>query len=139
MIMSELQIVTKLFDKAKEYELNAPVEFWNSTLDELVKYYNGTGPEWMIPIGRKALDWIMEELLEMVLIHDFRFSFSDGTFKGFMKANNEMLQNGFKIVSIKYKWYSVKRYYYYKLVLKAWRFCVMYGWLAWKQACKNKG
>jgi hypothetical protein len=103
----------------------------------LDRIYNGAGPEWLDKFGRvgKFLRWLvtwrLDKLEPIFLIHDLRFEYSDGSIKGFLKANFEMLINGVIMAGFSTRW-QFKNFI-------AFAACLFGAWLAWKQAAaKNK-
>ena len=77
---------------------------------ELEQGYNGIGPEFLLAAVR---DWITKhlEIFEpAALIHDMRFTVSDGTRASFLAANDEFRRNCLKLADHAHPWYSWKRY-----------------------------
>ena len=106
----------------------------------LADCYNGTGPEFLPQRIRQKLDALARPFLPAVMVHDVDFTFSDGTRRSFLIANQHLLWNCIICACDAYPWYSWRRY---ALILEAWalyRACAKFGWIAWIQAYnKTKG
>lgn len=111
--------------------LDAPQSFWEAPIEVLVECYNGCGPDWMSKWGRKALTFALRVFEPAILIHDYQFSFSDGTTKSFNLANNEFYVNCKKLAKAAYDWFNPLRYKWLWRAFVAWRACVRGGWSAW--------
>ena len=102
--------------------------------DTLADCYNGTGPEVLPQRIRQKLDAACRPFLPAVMVHDVEFSFSDGTRRSFLIANQHLFWNCILCACDAYPWYSWRRYV---LILEAWaiyRACHKFGWIAWIQA-----
>ena len=77
---------------------------------ELAREYNGIGPEWMPTKWRAKASDYLEIFAPAALIHDLRYSRSDGTRYAFNDANMEFRDNCLKLANAAYPWYSWKRY-----------------------------
>lgn len=107
------------------------------TVDESAAAYNGIGAEWMpADLRDKITEWLT--IFEpAALIHDLRYSASDGTRKSFNAANMEFRDNCLKIAGAVYPWYSWRRWRA-RAVAKLLYKCVASdgGWTAWTDAAK---
>ena len=107
--------------------------------DTLSKCYNGTGPEFLPTRIRQNLDAACRPFLPAVMVHDVDFTFSDGTRRSFLNANQHLFFNCLSCATDASPWYSWRRY---ALILEAWaiyRACHKFGWIAWHNAyCKRK-
>ena len=107
--------------------------------DALAAAYNGTGPEFLPQRIRQKLDEISRPFLPSVMVHDVDFTFSDGTRRSFLIANQHLFWNCIICAYAAHPWHSWRRYV---LILEAWalyRACHKFGWIAWIQAYKTKG
>ena len=107
--------------------------------DTLAECYNGTGPEFLPQRIRQKLDAVCRPFLPAVMVHDVDFTFSDGTRRSFLIANQHLFWNCILCACDAHPWYSWRRYV---LILEAWaiyRACHKFGWIAWHNAyCKRK-
>lgn len=107
--------------------------------DTLAKCYNGTGPEFLPQRIRQKLDAVCRPFLPAFMVHDVDFTFSDGTRRSFLIANQHLFFNCLSCATDASPWYSWRRY---ALILEAWaiyRACHKFGWIAWHNAyCKRK-
>lgn len=137
--MSDEKKIDELVKAAVFAELDG-VEFLQS-LDyaTLCREYNGIGPEWA---GAELLGLATRYLAlfePAALIHDMRFSASDGTRYGFNFANLEFRENCFKLADAAYPWYSWRRYRAY-LAAEALFSAVASeaGWVAYLESFSKK-
>ena len=112
-------------------------------IDTLADCYNGTGPEFLPQRIRQKLDAVCRPVLPAVMVHDVEFSFSDGTRRSFLIANQHLFWNCIICSCDAHPWYSWRRYV---LILESWtiyRSCQKFGWIAWLLAynknTKKKG
>ena len=99
--------------------------------DMLADCYNGTGPEFLPTRIRQKLDAFCRPFLPAVQVHDVEFSFSDGTRRSFLIANQRLFWNCIICACDAHPWYSWRRCV---LFLEAWaiyRACAKFGWIAW--------
>ena len=108
--MSDTQTVIRLLAQARFYRLSG-VDFLDAlTMEQIAEAYNGIGPDWFPARLREAIDRLSADLQCVALIHDVRYSFSDGSTAQFDAANAEFRANGEKVADAKYPWYSLRRY-----------------------------
>ena len=129
--------VTDLYFTALKAELDG-IEFLASfTYEEMALEYNGIGPSRMSEKDRKRLTKWLKLFEPACLIHDMRFTVSDGTRKSFNYANMELLENCLKLSDMRYSWYNWKRYrarFAARVMYAA--VCTPSGWDAWTR-CYN--
>jgi len=110
-------------------------------VDEIAANFNGIGPEWLKPeIREKLTDWL-SLFTPAALIHDLRYTKSDGKRYGFNLANIEFHNNCLKLARWAYPWYRILRRWLaenaalalYKAV------CSEGGWKAWQDAAEKNG
>lgn len=102
--------------------------------EALAAAYNGTGPEFLPQRIRQKLDALARPFLPSVMVHDVDFTFSDGTRRSFLIANQHLFWNCIICACDAHPWYSWRRYV---LIIEAWalyRACHKFGWIAWIQA-----
>ena len=100
-------------------------------LDDLAKHYNGCGPEWLPSAAREKLTAYLAIFEPAFMIHDWRFSRSDGTRCSFDFANFELEHNLRRIAKAKYGFLNWRRYRALaaaELIAEA---CSRYGWSAY--------
>jgi len=95
--------------------------------------YNGIGPECFHEKLRNALDSLADELRPACLIHDFRWSHSDGSLDEFRASNTELEMNCRKIAK-SHPWYSFRRYYLLLTGISFSRLCSQFGLLPYLSA-----
>lgn len=99
--------------------------------DTLAKCYNGTGPEFLPQRIRQKLDSVCLPFLPAFMVHDVEFSFSNGSRRSFIIANQHLFWNCIICACDAHPWYSWRRY---ALILESWalyRACARFGWIAW--------
>lgn len=100
-------------------------------IETLAKCYNGTGPEFLPQRIRQKLDSVCLPFLPAFMVHDVDFSFSDGSRRSFIIANQHLLWNCIICACDAHPWYSWRRY---ALILESWALylaCARFGWIAW--------
>ena len=109
-------------------------------LAEIVSAYNGIGADWMpAEVRAKITEWLT--LFEpAALIHDLRYTESDGYRYGFNRANDEFLRNCRLLAAHRYAWYNWRRYRANAVAAILYE-CVRSegGWRAWQDAAKKRG
>jgi len=132
---SEKQIkkVQKLRALARKHNLSAPEEFWTATDEYLADNYNGAGPDWLPQWGRAVLTFFLWLFAAAFLIHDFQFTKSDKSEKGFAEANSEMLYNMLKLNDAKFGswWLKPLHTCWRDKAYAAYAACKVGGWSAW--------
>lgn len=105
---------------------------------ELAREYNGIGPEWLPEKWRAKASDYLELFAPAALIHDMRYSRSDGMRHAFNFANMEFRDNCLKLANAAYPWYSWKRYRARAVALILFDFvdCTC-GWIAWLDASRK--
>jgi len=94
---------------------------------ELLRIYNGIGPDRFPDWLRDFVTEVNELFAPAALIHDVRYHIG-GTFEDFTEANREFRRNCCTLAEQAYSWYDPRRYYW---LFKAWRFagyCQEFGW-----------
>ena len=137
--MSDEKKIDELVKAAVFAELDG-VEFLQS-LDyaTLCREYNGIGPAWAGAELRGVATRYLALFEPAALIHDMRFSASDGTRFGFNFANLEFRENCFKLADAAYPWYSWRRYRARAAAHIAYDFVSgPGGWKAWQDCYQRK-
>lgn len=112
-------------------------EWWLPSIAELARSYNGCGPEWLPSAVREKLTEYFAIFEPAFMIHDWRFSRSDGTSSCFNFANFELEQNLRRIAKAKYGFFNWRRYRALaaaKIIVGA---CDRFGWSAYIAAAKT--
>lgn len=133
--METVEKIEALIARAQEAGLNGLGFLESFTLEGIQAAYNGIGPEWA---GANARDWVTAHLdlfAPAALIHDLRYTRSDGTVNMFDFANWEFLTNCRRLADCAYPWWSWRRYRA-RLVADALHDFVAGpgGWAAWREA-----
>lgn len=88
--------------------LAATSGFWAfADQDRLNRLYNGYGPDRWPECVREAMTWVYRYYEETALIHDFDYSFSDGTIQGWLDADARFAANIRRQRDLRYPWYKV--------------------------------
>lgn len=88
--------------QAKEVNLSAPSEYWNSKPEWLVLVCNGCGSDDMPDWAVSALSYLYRNYTPAHQIHDVRFELSDGSSKSLEIANDEFYMNSLRLWRAKY-------------------------------------
>ena len=137
--MSVKEVAT-LLAIAQEAELEGAALAARKPLAEIVAAYNGIGADWMpVEVRAKITEWLA--IFEpAALIHDLRYTESDGYRYGFNHANDEFLRNCRRLAAHRYAWYNWRRYRANAVAAILYE-CVRSegGWRAWQDAAKKRG
>ena len=109
-------------------------------LAEIGAAYNGIGADWMpSEVRAKITEWL-SHFEPAALIHDLRYTESDGYRYGFNRANDEFLRNCRRLAAHRYAWYNWRRYRANAVAAILYE-CVRSegGWRAWTDAAKKRG
>lgn len=104
---------------------------WLPSAAELARSYNGCGPEWLPSAVREKLTEYFAIFEPAFMIHDWRFSRSDGTRCGFNAANFELENNLRRIAKANYGFFNLRRYGALAAAEVIVEACSRYGWSAW--------
>ena len=104
--------------------------------ETLAAAYNGTGPEFLPRRIRQRLDALTRPFWPAVMVHDLEFTFSDGTRRSFLIANQHLLWNCIICANNAYQWNNWRRYALYIQAYSMFRAVShpKFGWTAWVQA-----
>ena len=91
---------------------------------------NGIGAEWMPDSARKLISSLNPTLVLAADIHDLRYD-TGGTTEERKAADDEMLENGYKLADAHYSWYNPLRYYVKWKMRKFYKILRAFGFLAW--------
>lgn len=127
--------VAALLAIAQEAKLEGADWAARKPLAEIVAAYNGIGADWMpAEVRAKITEWL--SIFEpAALIHDLRYTESDGFRYGFNRANDEFYRNCRRLAAHKYAWYNLRRYSANAVAAILYE-CVRSegGWRAWQDA-----
>ena len=131
--------IEDLWRRAVYARLEGVVAFAYMNPDEMAAEYNGIGPD-SLPeeVRGKLTEWLA--LFEpAALIHDLRFSQSNGCRQAFISANEEFLENCKRLAKAEYGMFSWKRYRAIAAALVMYE-CVKSsaGWNAWRDAYEHR-
>ena len=131
--------VAELLAIAQEAGLEGADWAARKPLAEIVAAYNGIGADWMrAEVRAKITEWLA--LFEpAALIHDLRYTESDGYRYGFNRANDEFYRNCRLLAANRYAWYNWRRYRANAVAAILYE-CVRSegGWRAWQDAAKKR-
>ena len=99
---------------------------------QLAELYNGVGPDRWPTILRGVLSWLLEDVLESVLIHDADYVVG-GDEDAFHEANEVLGANVRTLAKKKYGWWRPRRYFLKKLSYKLTEWTDEYGWEGWNK------
>lgn len=91
---------------------------------------NGIGADWMPDSARKLISSLNPTLVLAADIHDLRYE-TGGTAEERKAADDEMLENGYKLADARYSWYNPLRYYVKWKMRKFYKILRAFGFLAW--------
>lgn len=86
--------INELRTSCQHYKLDAPIEFWTKTADELKYACNGAGPDRWSAIKRRALTQALKPYEAAFAIHDVEYEYHIGTQR---KSDRRLRKNMLKI------------------------------------------
>lgn len=109
------------------------------TDEQLAEAYNGIGPDFLPADVRKKLSLYLDLFAPAALIHDLRYTVSDGTRSGFNFANFEFRGNCYLLAEKRYGVFNWRRYraYFVAETLFA-AVASQAGWIAWTEAHRRR-
>ena len=99
---------------------------------------NGIGAEWMPEIARKLISALNPTLVLAADIHDIRYEIG-GTESEREAADDEMLENGYKLAEARYSWYNPLRYWVKHKMRKFHKILREFGGWAWNYREASNG
>lgn len=78
--------------------------------ETIAREYNGVGSEWLPQGIRDRVTAYLAVFEPAALLHDLRYSRSDGSDAGFRAANAEFLRNCLRLANRAYPWWNWRRY-----------------------------
>lgn len=138
--MSDIAEARELLDRALALGLSGAERYKDYPIETLAERWNGIGPERMKPEARKKLDKWLRLYKPGCFIHDQEFAESDGTFDGFVAANDRLEANCLIIAGATYtRWYDPRRYLARRGAVLVADACRLTGWSAWQDAYEERG
>ena len=122
--------VENLIKMAFFYQLSHREVLEEYTLDEIRAEYNGFGPDRWPHEVRDVLSWLLQDILEAVLVHDMDFV-KGGDEKAFHEANKALERNMKKLARKKHGIFSLRRYFLLFLAPKIRELADLYGQEGW--------
>ena len=140
MTMNDYQTVSNLRTDVARLRLIGRDLVLSLPLYALSAAYNGTGPEFLPPRIRQKLDAVCRPFLPAVMVHDVDFTFSDGTRRSFLIANQHLFFNCILCACDAHPWHSWRRYALFLEAYAMYRAVSheKFGWVAWIQAYNKR-
>jgi hypothetical protein len=123
---------------AKELKLIGYTKLFITSDEKIERVCNGIGPYFFPGIIRKLIDRLNPSLIYAAALHDLAYYDGKGTEKDFFNANSALRTNGILLADHNYKWYDPRRYYVRRQARKFAMLCDSFGWLAYKNAIKER-
>lgn len=86
--------INEIRTSCQHYNLDAPIEFWTKTADELKYVCNGAGPDRWSEVKRRALTGALKQYEPAFAIHDVEYEYHIGTQR---KSDKRLKRNMLKI------------------------------------------
>lgn len=138
--MKTEQEIDELMCKAVEAGLDGldfMAEFDYATI---AREYNGIGPSFLGEKAREKLSKYLALFAPAAVVHDMRYSRSDGTRSSFNFANIEFWGNCRALAANAYGWLNWRRYRAYAAADVLFEAVSMGGgWVAWREAYRKNG
>ena len=129
----------EIVSKAVVLDLSGVELFAQMGKDWMRREYNGIGPEFFPPELRAKVTAFLSIFEPAALIHDLRYSKSDGGRWAFNFANTEFLENCRVCADDRYSWWNWKRYRARVVARMLYDFVRgSKGWVAWTEAHRKR-
>ena len=135
--MADFEETAAVLKEAKRLGLYGVDEVSAHPLACLSADYNGIGPASFPERLRKFVDDLTPDLKPAALVHDFRWSHSDGSLEGFDYSNTELEMNCLKIAQT-FPWWHWKRYYLERIGRTYAALCREFGYIPYIKAFKEQ-
>ncbi len=133
--MATVEKIAQLREAARRYDLAGAGLLDNYTDEDLALIYNGAGPDYLPEAVRERFTEYLGMFESALLIHDLRFSRSDGLRRLYNFANEELYLNCLRISETLHPWYSWRRYRLHGRAAIVYEACNSeLGWMAWTNA-----
>ena len=139
--MSDTRTISELLYTAAVVQLDGLDFARQFTRDEIAAAYNGIGADWMGEELRKKLTDLLALFAPAAMIHDLRYTKSDGARFGFNYANIEFHNNCLKLARWAYPWWRlIRRWVAENAALALYKAVSSEGgWKAWTDAAQKNG
>jgi hypothetical protein len=85
-----------LRDEIRTCRLSVPEGFSEASDEDLVRAYNGIGPDAWCPILRRLVTWLLAFFEAVALIHDYEFGCPEKSYARFTAANLRFAYNAIR-------------------------------------------
>ena len=132
MIVTALSVpdVVTLLEKIKELNLDGQEVLSKYSVDDIVRIYNGIGPDRFPEWFRNFLTELNEIILPAALIHDLDYDLG-GSLEDFYASNKRLGTNSVKCIKEKFSKYSLRYWFYLAKVHVFVKICNKYGKPGW--------
>ena len=108
--MNKLKEIKRLKELAAKCGLEDREILGKYPMNELVKIYNGIGPDAFPEWLRGFVTALHPSLAAVAFIHDVEWFESDGTDEAFKATNDRFKRNGYKVAEAEFGWYNPRRW-----------------------------
>jgi hypothetical protein len=95
-----------LRNRSKRLGLSASTRYWDMPGEKLNVMYNGYGPDKWPECLRAITTWLYRNFEATASIHDERYDGSDGTYAGWLEADDEFADNFKTEIESRYPFWS---------------------------------
>lgn len=136
----DIETTDEVLEKAVVAGLNGLDFITSYSTAEIAEAFNGIGPSFLSDEQRKKLSKYLALFMSAALIHDMRYTYSDGSRYGFNFANFEFRDNCYALATHAYGFFNWHRY---RACFVAWLLfkavASEVGWLIWREAARKAG
>lgn len=129
--MNKLKEIKRLKELAAKCELENREILGKYPMNELVKIYNGIGPDAFPEWLRGFVTALHPSLAAVAFIHDVEWFESDGTDEAFKVTNDRFKRNGYKVAEAEFGWWNPRRYAVMNQARRFGNYCQMFGKSGW--------
>ena len=129
--MNKLKEIKRLKELAAKCGLEDREILGKYPMNELVRIYNGIGPDAFPEWLRGFVTALHPSLAAVAFIHDVEWFESDGTDEAFKATNDRFKRNGYKVAEAEFGWWNPRRYAVMNQARRFGNYCQMFGKSGW--------
>ena len=136
--MNKLKEIKRLKELAAKCGLEDREILGKYPMNELVKIYNGIGPDAFPEWLRGFVTALHPSLAAVAFIHDVEWHESDGTDEAFRATNDRFKRNGYKVAEAEFGWWNPRRYAVMNQARRFGNYCQMFGKSGWLKCHRDR-
>ena len=136
--MNKLKEIKRLKELAAKCELEDREILGKYPMNELVKIYNGIGPDAFPEWLRGFVTALHPSLAAVAFIHDVEWFESDGTDETFAATNDRFKRNGYRVAEAEFAWCNPRRWIVMNQARRFGNICQKFGRGGWLKCHEDR-